>query len=103
LLDYPGKCKNLHGHRFNYELHIKFLELNQQGIALDFNEVKAMLKGIEDQVDHKCLNDVFHFNPTAENIARWMFDEIEKALSDGEICKVVVWESDKAGIEYTKE
>ncbi len=103
LLDYPGKCKNLHGHRFNYELYIKFYELSQQGIALDFNNVKAMMKTIEDQVDHKCLNDVFAFNSTAENIAKWMFDEIEKALSVGEVYKVIIWESDKAGVEYTKE
>jgi len=103
LLDYLGKCKNLHGHRFNYELHIKFFELDQQGIAIDFNEVKIMMKTIEDQVDHKCLNDILVFNPTAENIAKWMFEEVEKALSRGVISRVVIWESDKAGIEYTKE
>lgn len=75
-LDYESKCKNLHGHNWQIEIFCASGSLNKNGMVIDFTEIKRM---ISDKLDHKNLNDVFSFNPTAENIARWICDEIPQA------------------------
>lgn len=103
LKDYCGKCSNLHGHRFEYELNISWTDPLINGISIDFNEIKALMKSIEDKVDHKCLNNIFQFNPTAENIAKWLYDEVKAILPLQSYCKkVIIWESNDAGIEYSE-
>ena len=102
LQDYIGECKNLHGHRFYYEVNLKFIKLDKVGMAIDFHEIGNLMGAIEDMVDHRCLNEVLPFNPTAENLAKWMFDEVEKILP-GKVSKIVIWESDKAGVEYAND
>lgn len=72
-LDYPSKCKNLHGHNWVVIVHCKTKELNQNGMVEDFTHIK---KDIHDRLDHMVLNDVVDFNPTAENIAKWICEQI---------------------------
>ena len=103
LNNYSGKCKNLHGHRFHYEIYINKKELDDIGISIDFNDIKKSMKEIEDKVDHKCLNDLFEINPTAENISKWLFEQIEISFPKVVVEKVVIWDSENAGIEYKND
>ena len=73
-LDYKSKCENMHGHNWIIKVYCKSENLNKNGMVEDFSNIK---KKIHEKLDHKHLNDVLDFNPTAENIAKWIVDEIE--------------------------
>lgn len=72
-LPYESKCSKLHGHNWIITICCKAEELNENGMVMDFTEVKER---IHSQLDHQNLNEVLPFNPTAENIARWICDQI---------------------------
>lgn len=72
-LDYESKCQNLHGHNWIVVVHCKAKELNKNGMVCDFTHIKKM---VQDKLDHQYLNDVVDFNPTAENIAKWICDQV---------------------------
>ena len=72
-LDYPSKCKNLHGHNWIIVVHCKSRTLNKNGMVEDFTLIKEAIHG---KLDHAYLNDIFSFNPTAENIAKWIVEQI---------------------------
>ena len=72
-LSYESKCNNLHGHNWIITIFCKRASLDQEGMVIDFTHIK---KKVHDALDHKCLNDVFDFNPTAENIARWVCEQV---------------------------
>jgi len=74
-LDYESKCSNLHGHNWIVMVYCKSEELNQNGMIIDFKEIKNK---ISDKLDHQYINDIVDFNPTAENIAKYICDEIGK-------------------------
>lgn len=70
-LSYESKCGKLHGHNWQIELFFAARQLNADGMVLDFTHVKREVHG---KLDHANLNEVLHFNPTAENIGRWLVD-----------------------------
>jgi 6-pyruvoyltetrahydropterin/6-carboxytetrahydropterin synthase len=72
-LDYESKCTQLHGHNWLITVYCKSAELNANGMVVDFTIIKQMIK---DRLDHQVLNDVLPYNPTAENIARWICEQI---------------------------
>lgn len=101
LPKYDGRCANLHGHTWKVEIEIQATGLDKQDFVVDFTIVK---KAIDTPFDHRYLNDVIE-NPTAENLARYIYQDLKTAL-DPEIHKklsVKVWESDTASIEYTED
>lgn len=72
-LNYESKCQDLHGHNWQVVVYCKSETLNENGMVVDFTQIK---KAVHDKLDHKHLNDVVDFNPTAENIARWIVEQI---------------------------
>ena len=72
-LNYESKCQRLHGHNGIATIYCCSEELNENGMVVDFTHVKRC---INDRLDHRCLNELFDFNPTAENIARGIADEV---------------------------
>lgn len=105
-LDYESPCTNNHGHNWLVIIEVKGPALNKNGMLLDFKKIKDL---IHSKLDHKNLNEVFDFNPTAENIALWIRNEvdnyIEDCVRDGEgIChchKVTVVESENNVAEWS--
>ncbi|MDE7463271.1 MAG: 6-carboxytetrahydropterin synthase QueD [Muribaculaceae bacterium] len=75
-LSYPSKCTNLHGHNWIVTVECRARELNADGMVTDFTHVKERVQQL---LDHTVLNDVLPFNPTAENIARWVVENVENA------------------------
>ena len=72
-LNYESKCANLHGHNWIVTVWCKSQTLNQVGMVMDFTHIK---REVQEKLDHKFLNDVVPFNPTAENIAKWVCEQI---------------------------
>ncbi len=72
-LSYGSKCSKLHGHNWIVTVHCKAKQLNQDGMVVDFSHIKER---IHDFLDHGNFNELLPFNPTAENIARWICDQI---------------------------
>ncbi len=100
---HAGKCKNLHGHTYKVEVVLRAAKLDGLGMVVDFADVKRGLRRILERLDHAHLNDIPPFddvNPTAENIARHIYEEFSKTLKEASLVKVTVWESDSAGVTY---
>lgn len=72
-LSYESKCENLHGHNWIIDIFCQSRELNEDGMVIDFSLLKSQ---IQNDMDHKNLNEVFDFNTTAENLAKWICDNV---------------------------
>ena len=71
-LDYESKCSRLHGHNWIITVTCQRETLDANGMVVDFTKIKKVAK----QLDHAFINDVIKVNPTAENIAKWLHDQI---------------------------
>ena len=103
LRGYQGKCENLHGHRFRVVARLRTSRLNEIGLAFDFRELKARLTEVLERFDHTNLNDVAPFNtinPSSENIASTVYNELQKKLPGIKLFSIEVWESPDAAAEY---
>ena len=108
LSEIGGKCEELHGHNFKVEVTVGSPELNSEGILIDFRLLKKWLKDILDQMDHQHLNDLPFFkdkNPSSENIACFLYREMQSKVADSGIkmLHVKVWESESAAVTYVGE
>ncbi|MCX8007408.1 MAG: 6-carboxytetrahydropterin synthase QueD [Coriobacteriia bacterium] len=105
---YAGECRNLHGHTWDVEVTVSGAELDGRGILYDFKDLKSDLAAVLAPLDHGYLNDVPPFDelsPTAENLARVIFERIsdlvERATEDRvHVTEVAVWESPIARVVY---
>ena len=108
LRGYKGKCETLHGHRFRVVVRVTASRLDDTGLAYDFTELKARLKSILERFDHTTLNDIHPFdkiNPSSENIASTIYEELKTALKQAPVTldSVEAWESPESGVEYRED
>ncbi len=124
LRGYKGKCENMHGHRYRIVVKVSAEKLNKIGLAYDFNDLKKHLGEILERYDHTCLNDVKPFdkiNPSAENLAAMIYNELKKSLDSArdkklgkepfdkaqgklagpELSAVEVYETPEQGVKYS--
>jgi len=103
LRGYQGSCQNLHGHTWKAEVSIAAGELNDLGLVFDFREIKKQLREFLSTLDHTCLNELPAFksaNPSAENLAKYIYQEFAKSCRPFKVTKVRVWESEDASVTY---
>jgi 6-pyruvoyltetrahydropterin/6-carboxytetrahydropterin synthase len=93
-----GKCEEMHGHNNAVEVTIESDRLKPPGLVADFVAVKRALRRI--LPDHKLLNDVMSVSPTAEHIARYVFDRLATRYP---VARVRVWENDDTSAEYVPD
>jgi 6-pyruvoyltetrahydropterin/6-carboxytetrahydropterin synthase len=117
LLKYEGNCRHLHGHNARVVIALEALELDDRGMVVDFGDIKREVQEwIDATLDHTmllCRDDpilpvlqahgervfVMESNPTAENIARLIFEQT--ARSGLPVVEVIVWETEKCHASYS--
>lgn len=110
LRGYRGKCENPHGHNYRLRITLRGPGLDQTGLLYDFVHLKKVMQEVIDGVDHKFLNDQPPFdtiNPSAENMARYFFEEIARRMhangNGAAVWRVDVWETDTTRASYWPE
>jgi 6-pyruvoyltetrahydropterin/6-carboxytetrahydropterin synthase len=108
LRHYKGKCENVHGHNYRVQVTAEGDALNSIGLLVDFVELKRVVRQIVDRLDHQFINDLEPFtviNPSAENMAKYFYDEIVSGINLPEevpvrISQVKIWETDTSIAVY---
>lgn len=109
IKNYPGKCARLHGHNWIVEAVAKGTELNELGILIDFKILKAELNRVLDEFDHQYLNELEVFaekNPTAENLAKIIFEKLSKSeifSGKNKLAAIKVYETPKSCVIYSQD
>lgn len=107
---YKGKCQRLHGHNWVVEAVVSGRELDELGMLVDFKVLKSALNEVLDELDHRYLNELPIFatkNPTAENLARYIFECLSTSevfvTSTARLIAIKVYESPRSCVVYTKD
>ena len=108
LRDYKGKCENPHGHNYKVRVTLTGPTLDKAGLLLDFKDLKNVMKHVIDRLDHQMLNEVEPFivlNPSAENLAKYFYDQTNgrlKTVTSGRVVvkDVTIWETDTTTARY---
>jgi len=102
LARYHGKCENLHGHNYRVRVYARGGELDDSGMLVDFGVLKGRLREVLETLDHGCLNDhpALGDSPSAERIARYVFDALAAADPSLPLCAVEVFETDTSMARY---
>ncbi|HEX6372473.1 MAG TPA: 6-carboxytetrahydropterin synthase [Longimicrobium sp.] len=106
LRNYKGRCENLHGHHYVVEAGLAFDDVGEGGMAFDFTDAKRHLRAIAGELDHQNINDLEPFTtlePSAENQARWIFQEMQGRLGGmaEHLVYVRVWETPNQWAQYS--
>lgn len=107
LRHYPGDCSKLHGHNWKVEVEVTATALDAVGIGMDFKHIRKEAKAVCDHLDHEFLNDLPPFdqiNPTAENIAAYIYRELGQRLNTAtaQVSAITIWETERACVRYTE-
>ncbi len=110
LRNYKGKCENPHGHNYKVRVTLAGKELDKAGLLLDFKDLREVMKHVIERLDHQMINDVVPFtelNPSAENLAKYFFDETNgrlRSVTNGRVHvkDVTVFETDSTTAKYSE-
>jgi 6-pyruvoyltetrahydropterin/6-carboxytetrahydropterin synthase len=99
------QCARMHGHSYRVDLELTELgaELDYPGFVVDFGRLKPFKEWIDKTLDHRVLNEILPVEPTAENLAAWIFSVVEIALPEwisGKVAAVRVHETETSWAEY---
>jgi 6-pyruvoyltetrahydropterin/6-carboxytetrahydropterin synthase len=107
LRGYRGKCENVHGHNYRVRVTLEGPQLDSIGLLVDFTQLKQVMREIIGGLDHQFLNDLEAFravNPSAENLAKYFYDEVDRKLTGvpagARITDTRVWETDTSRAQY---
>jgi 6-pyruvoyltetrahydropterin/6-carboxytetrahydropterin synthase len=107
LRGYKGKCENLHGHNYRVQITLEGPQLDNIGLLVDFTHLKEVMRGVIKRLDHQFINDLEPFttvNPSAENMAKYFYDEVSAKLKDlppgAKVSDVIIWETDTSMAKY---
>lgn len=114
LRGYRGKCENVHGHNYKVRVTLEGSALSRIGLLYDFKDLKEAIHCSVQKLDHTFLNDIPPFdveNPSAENLAKYFFDQTSRLLADHagnsrnesapcRVENVTVWETDTTTATY---
>lgn len=104
LESYKGKCEKLHGHTYRLVVIVEGIP-DSEGMIIDFVELKDIVKReVIDILDHSYINEIIK-QPTAENIAIWIWQRLEEKLKRGNchLYEIQVWETEDSGVIYRGE
>jgi 6-pyruvoyltetrahydropterin/6-carboxytetrahydropterin synthase len=109
LRHYKGKCENVHGHNYRVQVTVEGERLNSIGLLVDFVELKRVVRQVIERLDHQFINDLEPFteiNPSAENMAKYFYENVHSGLNLSEsevpvrIAQVKIWETDTSIAVY---
>ena len=108
LRNYRGKCENPHGHNYKVRVTLAGQELDRAGLLLDFKDLREVMKPVIDRLDHQMINDLEPFttlNPSAENLARYFYEQTNTRLTQEtngrvRVKDVTIWETDETTATY---
>ncbi len=105
LRDYDGPCARMHGHNYRVEITVAGPQPLQNGMLLDFGELKALCDEVLDELDHRCLNELPEFaeqNVTSENLAAHIYRQVAAKLNFAGVsmARVRLWEGDTSSVTY---
>ncbi len=108
LRNYKGKCENPHGHNYKVRVTLEGHDLDKAGLLLDFKDLKDVMKHVIERLDHQMINEIEPFtllNPSAENLAKYFYDETNaklKVTTNGRVHvrDVTVYETDTTTATY---
>lgn len=105
LRHYQGKCENMHGHNYGAELTVRGEKLSSDTeLALDFSEMKKLFREVLKELDHRILNETPPFdvmNPSSENLARYIWKQLEPCFAESPVELYSVTVSEKAAQSAT--
>jgi 6-pyruvoyltetrahydropterin/6-carboxytetrahydropterin synthase len=110
LRNYKGKCENPHGHNYKIRVTLAGKDLDKAGLLLDFKDLREVIKHTIERLDHQMINDVEPFtvvNPSAENLAKYFYDEANGRLDHVtrgrvKVKNVTVFETDSTTATYSE-
>ena len=111
LRNYHGKCENPHGHNYKLRVTLAGEQLDKAGLLIDFKDLREVMRQIIERLDHRMINDLEPFtvlNPSAENLAKYFFDEANHRLrstTDGRVGvkMVTIFETDTTTATYSAD
>jgi len=110
LRNYKGKCENPHGHNYKIQVTLAGNDLDKAGLLIDFKDVRQVMRHVIERLDHRMINDLEPFtalNPSAENLAKYFYDETNgrvRSTTGGRVwvTRVKVFETDTTTATYSE-